>query len=131
MTALAGDSIHVRYSVIDVEQYPYLADLDLSRLGSDFTVDFLIGMDNGDLLMSLEVRCSDKQKRQPYDTRTLFGWSLDGPVGDLTNSSQISSHFVNLEQRISKLREIEQSVMKIFSICRMMIAKYRICGEAR
>ena len=89
--------------MLDVEQYPYLADLDLPRLSSDVRVDILIGMDNGDALMPLEVRCYDKQKRQPYATRTLFGWSLNGPAGDLTNSLQVSSHFVNLEQRISKI----------------------------
>ena len=110
MTALAVNSIPVRYSgsVIDIDQYPYLADLDLPRLSSDVRVDILIGMDNADALMPLEVKCSDKQKRQPYATRTLFGWSLNGPVGNLTNSLQVSSHFVNLEQRISKLWEIEQ-----------------------
>ena len=110
MTALAVDSIPVRYpgSVIDVDQYPYLADLDLSRLSSDIRVDVLVGMDNADALMPLEVRCSDKQIRQPYATRTLFGWALNGPVGDVTNSLQVSSHFVDLEQIISKLWEIEQ-----------------------
>ena len=110
MTVLAVNIIPVRYpgSVIYIDQYPYLADLDLPRLSSDVRVDILIGMDNADALMPLEVKCSDKQKRQPYATRTLFGWSLNGPVGDLTNSLQVSSHFVNLEQRISKLWEIEQ-----------------------
>ena len=110
MTALAVNSIPVRYpgSVIDIDQYPYLADLDLPRLSSDVRVDILIGMDNADALMPLEVKCSDTQKRQPYATRTLFGWSLNGPVGNLTNSLQVSSHFVHLEQRISKLWEIEQ-----------------------
>ena len=33
----------------------------------------------------------------PFATRILFGWSLNGP-----------SHFVDLEQRISKLWEVEQ-----------------------
>ena len=110
MTALAVNSIPVRYpgSVIDVEQYPYLADMDLPILRSDVRVDILIAMDNADALMPLEVRCRDKQKRQPYATRTLFGWSHNGPVGNLTNSLQVSSHFVYHEQKISKLWEIDQ-----------------------
>ena len=110
MTALAVNSIPVRYpgSVIDIDQYPYLADLDLPRHSSDVRVDILIGMNNADALMPLEVKCSDKQKRHPYATGILFGWSLNGPVVNLTNSLQVSSHFVNLEQRISKLWEIEQ-----------------------
>ena len=55
MTALAVNSIPVRYpgSVIDIDQYPYLADLDLPRLSSDVRVDILIGMDNADALMPL------------------------------------------------------------------------------
>ena len=60
------------------------------------------------------MRCSDKQKRQQYATSTLVGWSLNGPVGDLTSSLQVSSHFINLEQRISKLWEIEQFDKDIF-----------------
>ena len=66
-TALAVNSIPVRYpsNVIDVEQYPYLRDLDVPRLRSDVRVDILIGMDNADALMPLEVRCSDKHKRMP------------------------------------------------------------------
>ena len=55
------------------------------RLSSDVRVDILIGMDNADALMPLEVRCSDTQS----------------------------------------------SVMKTFSPCRMMIARYKICGKAR
>ena len=73
MTALAVNSIPVRYpgSVIDVEQYPYLADLDLTRLSSDVRVDILIGMDNANALMSLEVRCIDKQKHASRMLRVL------------------------------------------------------------
>ena len=55
MTALAVNSIPLRYpgSVIDIDQYPYLADLDLPRFSSDVRVDILIGMDNADALMPL------------------------------------------------------------------------------
>ena len=55
MTALAVNIIPVKYpgSVIDIDQYPYLGDLGLPRLGSDVRVDILIGMDNADALMPL------------------------------------------------------------------------------
>ena len=57
-TALTVNSIHVRYpsNVIDVQQYPYFRYLDVPRLSSDVRVDILIGMDNADTLMPLEVR---------------------------------------------------------------------------
>ena len=57
--------------MIDIDQYPYSADLDLPRLSSDVRVDILIGMDNADALMPLEVKCSDKQKRQPNRVRVV------------------------------------------------------------
>ena len=55
MTALAVNGILVRCpgSVTGIEQYPYLADLDLRRLSSDVRVDILIGMDNADAVMPL------------------------------------------------------------------------------
>ena len=52
-------------------------------------------------------------------------------MGDLTNSSQVSSHFVNIEQRISKLWEIEQCDEDIQSLSYDDRKVYRICGEAR
>ena len=67
----------------------------MPRVGSDVQVDVLIGMDNAYALMPLEVRCSSSDRRQPYATRTLFGWSLNGPV-DNNSCLQVSSHFVDL-----------------------------------
>ena len=50
----------------------------------------------------------NKMRRNLQAISQVAHWSLNGPVGNLTNSLQVSSHFVNLEQRISKLWEIEQ-----------------------
>ena len=66
----------------------------------------LKGKDNAYALMPLEVRCSSSDRRQPYATRTMFGWSLNGPV-DNNSCFQVSSHFVDLGREIDKLWEVE------------------------
>ena len=86
--------------------YPHLADLTIPRVGTDVQVDVLMGMDNAYAMMPLEVRCSSSDKRQPYATRTLFGWSPNGPV-DNNSCLQVSSHFVDLGREIDKLWEVE------------------------
>ena len=75
-------------------------------VGNDVRVDALIGMDNAYSLMPLEVRCSPSDRRQPYATRTLFGWTLNGSV-DNNSCLQVSSHFVYLGIEIYKLWEVE------------------------
>ena len=105
---LVVGSIPVRYPTnsVDINVYPHLADLPMPRAGNDVQVDVLIGMDNAYALMPLEVRCSSSDRRQPYATRTLFGWSLNGPV-DNNSCLQVSSHCVDLGSEIDKLWEVE------------------------
>ena len=87
-TVLVVGSIPVRYptNYVYINLYPHLADLPMPRVGNDVQVDVLIGMDNAYALMPLEVRCSSSDRRQPYATRTLFGWSLNGPVDKLMSA---------------------------------------------
>ena len=101
-------SIPVRYPTnsVDINVCPHLADLPMSRVGNDVRVDVLIGMDNAFAVMPLEVRCGSSDRRQPYATRTLFGWSLNGPV-DNKSCLQVSSHFVDLGREMDRLLEVE------------------------
>ena len=91
---------------VDINVYPHLADLPMPRVGNDVRVDVIIGMDNAYAVMPLEVRCGSSDRRQPYATRTLFGWSLNGPV-DNKSCLQVSSHFVDLGREMDRLWEVE------------------------
>ena len=54
-------------------------------------VDILIGQDNSEALIPLEIRRG--VKGEPFATRTLLGWSLNGPAGEVTNK-EVISHFI-------------------------------------
>ena len=60
---------------VDISKYDYLQNL---RFPCNVRVDFLIGQDNAGLLVPFEVRHGIGN--QPFATRTLYGWCLNGPV---------------------------------------------------
>lgn len=96
---LVVDDIPAKYprQVIDISKYSHLADLPITTEGK---VEILIGMDNAQLIMPIDVRSSPDN--QLYATKTRFGWSLNGPVEGAT-SSEVCSHFVNIEQQVENL----------------------------
>ena len=57
-------------------------------------------MDNSNLLMPLEVRHTYGPRPEPYATRSVFGWALNGPVGKGGTSHDICSNFVQLDTKI-------------------------------
>ena len=102
-------NIPARYPecAIDVKKYPHLANLPLCMPSSDTRVDILLGMDNSRLLMPLEVRADERGPGQPYATRTRLGWSLNGLIDGHTHSGDVFSNFVDLEQKVENMWNIE------------------------
>ena len=90
---------------IDIQQYPHLGDLPLPLPTASAQAQVLIGMDNAHLLIPLEIKLGSKTS-DPYATRTMLGWSLNGPVGDRQNQS-VFSHCISVEQQISNLWKME------------------------
>ena len=66
---------------ISLDDYPHLAGLPLSPV-TNAKVDLLIGQDQPDLLVPLEICRSVNKAGQPYATRTELGWALQGAVDD-------------------------------------------------
>ena len=64
-----------------LDDYPHLAGLPLSPV-TNAKVDLLIGQDQPDLLVPLEICRSVNKAGQPYATRTELGWALQGAVDD-------------------------------------------------
>ena len=85
------DSIPVETPFVDVERHPYLKNIPLVR--GPVKVEVLIGQDNAEALLPLEVRKG--KAGEPYATRTLFGWSLNGQATGITGK-KIISHFVTM-----------------------------------
>ena len=66
------------------------------------SVDVLVGQDCAEALIPLEVRKG--KKGEPFATRTILGWSLNGPAHHGTLSPAVIAHFVSA----TPLEEIQQ-----------------------
>ena len=104
---LVVHNIPARYpsEKVDLNKYPHLSGLPIREL-KKVQADLLIGMDNPHILVPYEVRSNPKDMKQPFATRTLFGWSLGGPL-DVTSGHNVSSNFVDLNPQIERLWEME------------------------
>lgn len=106
------DRIPVNNSDFDTRCYKHLSDLPLS-CGTD--VDILIGQDNSEALIPLEVRRGSKG--DPFAIRTLLGWSINGPVSvNGPVSGEVISHFIvdsSLEQKVENLWKVENDGLHV------------------
>ena len=90
----------------DVSQFPHLKGIDLPFVESD-SVTLLIGQDNADLMIPLEVRKGPK-RGMPYAIRTRLGWVLNGAIGSSCNDDT-SVNFVDcrLDEQLERFWKVE------------------------
>ena len=91
---------------ISLDDYPHFAGLPLSPV-TNAKIDLLIGQDQPDLLVPLEICRSLNKAGQPYATRTKLGWALQGPVDENigSNACMTNSH-IQLEQFNQKVENL-------------------------
>ena len=111
---LVVDKIPTASCKFHVEAYPHLTDLSLADSSRD--TDILIGQDNVEALIPLDVRHG--KAGEPCAVRTMFGWSVQGPM-KFKNSqpNQINSN-VTSSQIAGK------------TLCRNQVDKVRCSGQS-
>ena len=78
----------------DLQIWPHLQDLNMPHI-DEKKVMLLIGQDVPDVLVPIEVRSGPKGS--PYATRSLLGWSLNGPF-NMAASYNVISNFCQIDQ---------------------------------
>ena len=91
----------------DLEKWEHLKGISVPNQTEGAQVELLIGQDCPHILMPLEVRASEQGG--PFATRTLFGWSINGPLAETTGRSTASVNFVSskLERQVEEFWKIE------------------------
>ena len=82
----------------DIDRWSYLQGIFVPDL--DIEVGLLIGQDNAALVEPLEVRRS--QDGGPYAVRTILGWTLNGPLGRLTQTPHCRVNVIKCDKLLSK-----------------------------
>ena len=89
---------------VDISKYTYLRGLEFPH---DVQVDLLLGQDNAGLLVPFEVKHG--VGNEPFATRTLYGWCLNGPVNSSHGNLKVINNFVDLsiDDRLDRLWSID------------------------
>lgn len=92
----------------DIKRWVHLQDLEISDRDPSSVV-LLIGQDHPDLLLPREVR--NGGQGAPYATRSLLGWTINGPLG-ITGSKKLAAtaNFVAmdaLQQQVEKWWKVD------------------------
>ena len=102
---VSGNLIQYPVLNVDLQKFPHLSDFPLCSLDQSDVADLVIGMDNGHLLMLLDIQRSPKLVNELYAIRSYFGWSLHGYNGG--SSSDMYSNFVALDRQVENLWNLE------------------------
>ncbi|XP_071085629.1 uncharacterized protein [Haliotis cracherodii] len=105
MPVLEGSAV----SQCDVDKWKHFQGIDLPMVEGKFAkVTVLIGQDNPLVLTPLEVRSGKAD--EPYATKTIFGWAINGPLRRGIQQD-MTSNFVqveaNLESQVEKFWHLD------------------------
>ena len=117
------DHIPASSSCMDVSKFVHLKGIDVTT--SSCAVDLLIGQDNAEALVPLEV-CRGRLD-EPFGVRTVLGWSVHGSTGNhadmcgLVRSGKVShrvvSNFIKTDKLDgTQLDRIEDKVDKLWRL---------------
>ncbi|XP_044172087.1 uncharacterized protein LOC122956485 [Acropora millepora] len=81
----------------DLLRFPYLRGIQIPSIDSE--IGLLIGSDVPKALEPQEVRVS--QGQGPFATRTVFGWTVNGPLGRM-GGAQPSANFMRADQELTQ-----------------------------
>ena len=87
----------------EVELWSHMKDIPIAQDGD--RVSILIGQDVPQALVPLEVRRGEEN--EPYAMRTALGWTVNGPLGELVVEHEATCNFVNLEDRVARVLELD------------------------
>ena len=90
----------------DVDRWAYLQSIHVPHI--DAEIELLIGNDAPNVLEPKEIR--ESKDGGPYAVRTLFGWTINGPLGRMSSSSSTTNRIqssADLSTQFEKFCEME------------------------
>ena len=92
-----------------LDQWPHLREIKIPHVDAG-SVSLLIGQDNPDALIPVDIKRGNQG--EPYATKTVLDWALNGPLGGTRGLTATSSHInadLKLEDQLEKFWHIEGS----------------------
>lgn len=97
----------------DCAKWPHLEDIPMADTSQADDVSLIIGQDHPDLLRPEEIRVGVSRAGEPYATRTVLGWAINGPIDShQMDKKRHSQYFVNT----SHSPDLNESVQKFWHL---------------
>lgn len=113
----------------DIDRWPHLKGLMLPRLHGINQVGLLIGQDVPEALTPLEVVHGGTGSRCPYATRTVLGWTLNGPLGRTQDEAKVAR--VNFVQSDDSLDMKLERLWSLESVPNINSGKHLSCEDSK
>lgn len=120
-------------SVDDISKWNHMRNVSVPQ---EQNVTILIGQDVPQGLLPLEVRHGNDG--EPYAIRTALGWTVNGPLGEISGTLEdvSSSHFVygkpesdrNLERQVERFWTLDTGQVLAGSVPQMSVDDKRVIG---
>ena len=82
----------------DMDRWPHLNGVEVPAI--DAEIGLLIGSNVPQVLQPREIRVGEHGG--PYPTKTLLGWTVNGPLGRLSDRKRLSANFVKADAALSQ-----------------------------
>ena len=86
----------------DLNKWKHLEDVKFPEIDAR-KVDLLIGQDVPDALIPIDLRRG--KPGDPYATKTILGWTLNGPLGGASSKRKATSNFVQVDHDLNEQLE--------------------------
>ena len=101
------ERIPVEVPFINANLYPHLRGIPLPPKG--VRVEILIGQDNSEAFIPLEVRKG--KPGEPYAVKTILGWAMNGKVEDVQGKTSVS-----LFNKVMATPKVTQGEIKVSTV---------------
>ena len=82
---------------VNLSKFPHLKGVRLSYVPEGAEISVLIGQDCPNIIAPRDVRYNPHSLSDPFATKSVFGWCLNGPVGD-ADCVEVSANFIDLDR---------------------------------
>ena len=82
---------------VNLSKFPHLKGVRLSYVPEGAEISVLIGQDCLNIIAPRDVRYNPHSLSDPFATKSVLGWCLNGPVGD-ADYVEVSANFIDLDR---------------------------------
>ena len=100
----------------ELERWQHLKGLEVTGLPDDADVEMLIGQDCPEVLVPLKVTAAEDHESAPFATKTLYGWTINGPIREAHRGTTAVSSMMTCAVDTQSPADLELQIEKFWKV---------------